>query len=151
MTEQLIETWEINNRINLYLLDAIDEAWFQDITSSKGRNVEEQFAHIHNVRLMWIKEAAPRLSIQVEKIEKRISKKTIATSLKKSSECISILISESLISGKIKGFKPHPVAFMGYLIAHEAHHRGQIMMCLKENKHLKSKSLSFALWQWGTR
>ncbi|MEP7254574.1 MAG: DinB family protein [Ferruginibacter sp.] len=151
MIEQLIETWEISNRINLYLLDAIDEPWLQDITSSKGRNIEEQFAHIHNVRLMWIKEAAPKLSEQLDKLEKGISKKTIATSFKKSNESISTLIAESLVSGKIKGFKPHPVAFVGYLIAHEAHHRGQIMMCLKENKHLTSKSLSFALWQWGTR
>jgi len=50
--KELIETWEINNRINLYLLEAIDEAYLKDVSASKGRNVGEQFAHIHNVRLM---------------------------------------------------------------------------------------------------
>jgi hypothetical protein len=50
--KELIETWEINNRINLYLLNAIDEKYLTDISVSKGRTVGEQFAHIHNVRLM---------------------------------------------------------------------------------------------------
>ena len=45
---QMIETWEIHNRINLYLLDAIKEEQLTDIAASKGRTVGEQFAHIHN-------------------------------------------------------------------------------------------------------
>ena len=61
------------------------------------------------------------------------------------------MLEEAFEYRKIKGFKPHPVAFLGYILAHEAHHRGQIMITLKENNHLKDKSLGFALWQWGTR
>ena len=48
---QLLETWDVHARINLYLLDAIDAASLKDVPASKGRNVWEQFAHIHNVRL----------------------------------------------------------------------------------------------------
>ena len=50
-----IETWCINNRINLYLLNGIDDAHLTDVSGSKGRNVGEQFAHLHNVRLMWLR------------------------------------------------------------------------------------------------
>lgn len=57
--KQIIETWEIHNRINLYLLNAIKEEYLADVSASKGRNVGEQFAHIHNVRLMWLKAANP--------------------------------------------------------------------------------------------
>ena len=68
--KELIETFQIHNRINIYLLDAIDETHLNDLSSSKGRNVGEQFAHIHNVRLMWLKAAAPELLNDLEKIEK---------------------------------------------------------------------------------
>ena len=59
--KELIETFEIHNRINLYLLKEIDETWLNDAVASKGRNIGEQFAHMHNVRLMWFKAAAPDL------------------------------------------------------------------------------------------
>ena len=57
----LLETWQIHNRINLYLLDTIDAASLATHSASKGRSVGEQFAHVHNVRLMWLKSAAPEL------------------------------------------------------------------------------------------
>src|SRR6201996_6148443 len=68
--QPLIETWQIHNRINLYLLDAIAEEHLTDVSASKGRNVGEQFAHIHAVRMMWLKSAAPELLKTLEKIEK---------------------------------------------------------------------------------
>ena len=51
MNEQ-IETWNTNNRINLYLLDGIDDSHLTDVSASKDRNVGEQFAHLHNARFM---------------------------------------------------------------------------------------------------
>ena len=35
--QQLIETWQISNRINLYLLDAISDEYLDDALLSKGR------------------------------------------------------------------------------------------------------------------
>jgi len=150
--KQLIETWEIHNRINLYLLDAINEEHLADISASKGRNVGEQFAHIHNVRLMWLKAAAPDLLIGQNKIEKgTISKKLLSDELISSATAIASLLQSGLESGRIKGFKPHPIAFLGYLISHESHHRGQIMLCLKQSGHPVDPKVQFGLWEWGTR
>ncbi len=151
--KELIETWEINNRINLYLLEAIDEAYLKDVSASKGRNVGEQFAHIHNVRLMWIKAALPELLLGQTKIEKdtKISKKVLSAELKKSSEAIVKLIEKGFEEGKIKGFKPHPTAFTGYLISHESHHRGQILLTLKQSKHPIDQKTQYGLWEWGSR
>lgn len=145
------ETWEINNRVNIYLLDETEEDWLDDRIMDKGRSVFENFAHIHNVRLMWLKEAAPALMNAVVKIENNEGRDSLKANLNKSSLAIVQLLEKGFSENKIKGFKPHPSAFLGYLIAHEAHHRGHIMQCLKINGHLKSKSLGFALWQWGTR
>jgi hypothetical protein len=148
----LTETWHINNRINLYLLEAIAESSLSDIAASKGRNVGEQFAHLHNVRLMWLKSAQPALMEEVEKIEKeQITKAVLEAQLLKSGEAIAQLFEIGVSEGRIKGFKPHPTAFLGYLIAHEAHHRGQIALTLKQLGHPLDKKISFGLWEWGTR
>ena len=148
----LTETWHINNRVNLYLLEAIDEAHLSDIAASKGRNIGEQFAHLHNVRLMWLKSAQPDLLALVEKIEKEnISKTLLQEQLQKSAEAIAQLFELGVETSRIKGFKPHPTAFLGYLIAHEAHHRGQIALCLKQSGHPLDKKTAFGLWEWGSR
>jgi uncharacterized damage-inducible protein DinB len=152
MVQQFIETWQIHNRINLYLLDAVEEALLADVSASKGRNAGEQFAHIHNVRLMWFKVAAPELLNAVPKVEKAaITKKILADALTKSGETMAVLLQKGLETGKIKGFKPHAAAFMGYFISHESHHRGQIMLILKQSGHPVNQKVQYGLWEWGSR
>ena len=149
----LIETWQIHNRIHLYLLDAIANESLNNQAASKGRKVGEQFAHIHNVRLMWLKSAAPELLEPLLKLDKEMSLTVsdLKTHLSQSSEAIEKLIEIGFETGKVKGFKPHPTAFVGYLIAHEAHHRGQITLSLKQSGHPIDKKTQFGLWEWGRR
>lgn len=149
----IIDTWQIHNRINLYLLESVPEEHLGDVASSKGRNVGEQFAHLHNVRLMWLQASAPGLLKDVQKIEKEkgISKTQLKKSLTQSAKAIELLLDAGFKDGKIKGFKPHPTAFLGYLISHESHHRGQILLCLKQSGHPADKKISYGMWEWGSR
>jgi uncharacterized damage-inducible protein DinB len=147
----LTETWQIHNRINIYLLDAIPEENLKDVSASKGRNAGEQFAHINNVRLMWLKTADPSLLDGLPKIEKEhITKQSLTDALNLSAKAIEILF-DNAADGKIKGFKPHATAFLGYLISHESHHRGQIMLALKQSGHPVVQKIQYGLWEWGTR
>ena len=151
---QLLETWRIHDRINLYLLDAVEPASLNSHSASKGRSVGEQFAHIHNVRLMWLKSAAPDLLNGLSKIENEQpnDKKILAKSLADSGKAIGTLLAQSLeAGGKVKGFKPHAAAFLGYLISHESHHRGQIALSLKQAGKPLDKKISYGIWEWGVR
>lgn len=151
-TNPLLETWQIHDRINLYLLDAVDPASLDSHSASKGRSVGEQFAHIHNVRLMWLKSAAPELLTGLAKVEQANDKKLLKKSLTDSGAAIGKLLTNSLeADGKIKGFKPHAAAFLGYLISHESHHRGQIALTLKQAGKPLDKKIGYGMWEWGVR
>jgi uncharacterized damage-inducible protein DinB len=153
MEAQMLETWEIHNRINLYLLKSLEEAWLADIASSKGRTVGEHFAHMHNVRLMWLKAAGSELLKGLNKIEKEptLTKSLLTREIQASAKAIFDVLKTGISEKKIKGFKPHPAAFSGYLISHESHHRGQIMLCLKQSGHTADKKVAYGLWEWGSR
>ena len=152
--KQLLETWQIHDRINVYLLDAVDSASLNSCSASKGRSAGEQFAHVHNVRLMWLKSAAPELLKGLAKLENEQAndKKVLRKSLVDSGKAVGALLSQSLAAGgKVKGFKPHAAAFLGYLIAHESHHRGQIVLTLKQAGKPVDKKVAYGVWEWGVR
>ena len=153
-SEALVQTWEIHNRIVLYFLDAIASAHLTDVATTKGRNVAEQLAHVHNVRLMWLKVAAPELFKKQKSIEKESAadKELLRRSLTDSGRAIGELLEQSVaVGGKVKNFKPHATAFLGYLIAHEAHHRAQVVLILKQNGQRVDKKVAYGIWEWGTK
>jgi uncharacterized damage-inducible protein DinB len=122
--------------------------------TSKGRSAGEQFAHIHNVRLMWLKVAQPDLLKGLEKIEKENArnKKLLQRSLTSSGEAVGKLLKYAAENGgKVKGFKPHVTGFLGYLTAHDAHHRSQIIIALKQSGHKLDQKVLYGIWEWGSR
>jgi uncharacterized damage-inducible protein DinB len=153
MDEQLIETWNIHNRVNLYLLKAIPAEALGSALAAKHRTVYQLFGHIHNVRLMWLKSSAPDLMSGLEKIEGTDGdKEDLGKALEASGKAIEALLRRAIVAGgKVKGFKPHVVAFLGYLISHESHHRGQIGWTLKDTGHPLDQKTAYGLWEWGVR
>src|SRR5579864_6669650 len=54
----LLNAFDTNNRINLYLIENLPaEAWNAKPPEGKGRTIAAIVAHMHNVRVMWLKAA----------------------------------------------------------------------------------------------
>ncbi len=154
MQDQLLDTWAIANRINLYVLDAIPPEALGIVPDTKGRSAGQMFAHIHNIRLSWLEVAAPELMDGLAKIEKShyAAKDHLRHSLEASGQAIEGLLKKAFAAkGKVKGFKPHVVAFVAYLVAHDAYHRGEIGTVLKQVGHPLDSKVSYGMWEWGVR
>ena len=151
LAEALLEAYATNNRITTYLIENLDEnAWRAEPPGGKGRTIGAVAAHIHNVRGMWLKAAGGDV---VEKIEPRTASRSQALeALSKSHEALSKLLAKAVAGdGRIKGFKPDAAGFIGYLVSHDAHHRGQIAMLARQAGYPLSQKAMFGMWEWGSR
>jgi uncharacterized damage-inducible protein DinB len=76
----------------------------------------------------------------------------LRAALTASAAAIEALLARALTGdGRVKGFKPHATAFLGYLISHESHHRGQIALALKQSGRPLDRKTAYGIWEWGVR
>jgi uncharacterized damage-inducible protein DinB len=148
MNPELVETWHIHQRIMLYFLDALSDEQLS-ARAAKGKSVRGQLAHVHNVRLMWLKSAAPRLLEPLGKLDDETPRDALRSALLESGKAIESLVEQS--AGRVKGFKPHTSAFVAYLVAHESSHRGQAELILRLEGMPLDDSVGYGIWQWGVR
>src|SRR5689334_12023564 len=128
----LADTWRLSSRVTLLLLDELSDEQLQSAANPRARSIADQFAHLHNVRILWLEHWAPAVAKALGKIEKGAATKAgLRTALERSAKALGDLIAEAEQAGKMKGYKRGPAAFLGYVLAHEAHHRGQIIVHLK--------------------
>jgi len=149
----LLVAFDTNDRINQYLLENLPTAaWRAEPPDGKGRTVAAIVAHIHNVRVMWLKAAAKGSKIPEQLDRHSVTVTQAAKALDQSREALTAVLKTALESdGRIKGFKPDVAGFFGYVIAHDAHHRGQICMLARQLGHPLPQKAMFGMWEWGSR
>jgi uncharacterized damage-inducible protein DinB len=151
LADALLSAFDTNDRINQYLLDNLPtEAWRAEPPGNKGRDVAAVVAHMHNVRVMWLKATKGEVPDQLDKftITPAQAKKALESSRAALREVLHTSLHDD---GRIKGFRPDVAGFFGYLIAHDAHHRGQIAMLARQSGHAIPQKATFGIWEWGVR
>jgi uncharacterized damage-inducible protein DinB len=148
-----IEAFKTNHRINEYLINAIaPEAWNAKPPDGKGRTIAAIVAHMHNVRLMWLKVSAKGSEIPNQLDRATVTPAQAVQALQQSADAISALLHRAFNSdGRVKNFRPDAAGFFAYLIAHDAHHRGQIAMLARQLDHALPQKINFGMWEWGSR
>ena len=145
--DRLLDIWKIHARINLEILDTIDEADMDRQLDHYETTIGGQFAHIHRVRLLWL-QREPGLSDGLQEIEKSLEgeKAALRENLEKSAARVEEMLKKAIAAGgELPYFQPHVGAFVGYLIAHECMHHGEIGMIL--GKYGKELPLE-VVWDW---
>jgi uncharacterized damage-inducible protein DinB len=148
----LLNALDTNNRISLYLIENLPaQAWNAKLPDGKGRTIAAIVAHMHNVRVMWLK-AAKAQDIPEQLDRATVTPAQATPSLESSRAALHKLCRQALeTDGRIKGFRPDVAGFVGYLIAHDAHHRGQIAMLTRQLGYPLPQKAVFGMWEWSKR
>lgn len=163
----LINTYAINDAMNQLILSHLDpRAWRAEPPGKKrgGRNIAGMFVHLHNNRLVWLKNSAPHLKCPAPLDPFRCTMKQAASAHKKSAaQCLRMLkealSSEALSQGKkrkVTKFSrgswspvwPATPTMFAYMFSHEAHHRGQILMLAHQLGYRLPVKAWAGIWWW---
>ena len=157
-----VQTFAANERINQLLIEHLDrEVWLAKPPATKPsgnvRSVAAIFTHMHNVRCKWARLTAPHLQIPAQLHRSRCTPKQARAALAESATRCEEMLAEAFGgSGRIEKFhrdgwgRPWPVGIemLCYMLAHEAHHRGQICMLTHQLGFALPMKVTSWMWSW---
>jgi uncharacterized damage-inducible protein DinB len=158
--EALISAWRTNNRVTTYLIENLPpKLWSESVPGMTRRTVGSIAAHLHNARCGWIKSLGAAHGVAVPtRVDFRTVRKTeLVRALARSSEGMIALIrlgaerGGSVPPAHWQNFPTDLIHFLNYFVAHEAHHRGQLILIARQLGHRLPQEVVDGLWQWKTR
>jgi uncharacterized damage-inducible protein DinB len=158
--QELIDAWQTNHHVTTYLIQNLPaELWPMNVPGAPRRTVRMIAAHLHNTRCMWIKMIGGRHGVTVpESVDGRtVRPPALLRALERSSRGIVALIELGIARGgsvpaaSWQNFPTDLVHFLNYFVAHEAHHRGQLVMLARQLGHRLPAEVTAGLWQWKKR
>jgi uncharacterized damage-inducible protein DinB len=149
----LLRSFATNERINQYVLEHLEpSAWAAEAPVGKGRTIRAIVAHLHNVRHMWLVVSEPELPAPPKLDRLHATLDEARAALAASGRAMLELVARALENGgHVRDFKPDVAGFVGYAIAHEAHHRGQICLLARLLGHPLPQQVGFGMWEWRKR
>jgi uncharacterized damage-inducible protein DinB len=156
-----VRIFAANERMNRILLDALDPAaWNARPPCSPGekvRTIAAIFTHVHNVRTKWIRLTAPHLGVPAQLKRSDCTPAQARAALAESAARCEAMLAEALAGeGRVETFvrdgwaKPWPAGpeMLCYMVAHEAHHRGQVCLLAHQLGFPLRNETTSGMWNW---
>lgn len=159
----IVDAWRTNNRVTTFLVENLpNELWAKSLPAAPRRTFRMLVAHLHNARCMWVKTLGREHGIVTPvRVDRRtVSRRELIAALGRSSNAVAkLLVLGCEHDGRIPPSRSYVWRNLSldvghvltYLVAHEAHHRGQIVMAAREVGQRLPASVTAGLWQWKSR
>lgn len=158
----LLAAWRTNNRVTLALVESLSDTLLDArVPEIPRRTVRMIAAHLHNARCRWIRTLGREHGVATpERVDqRRVTRRQLLTALKRSATAMEKLLQLGFRNGgqlpPSKGYVWRNLSldvghFVTYFVAHEAHHRGQIVMIARQLGTRLPESVTGRLWWWRT-
>jgi uncharacterized damage-inducible protein DinB len=152
-----VRIFAANERMNQILIEHLDPAAWRAEPPGKVRTIQAIFTHMHNVRCKWVRLTAPHLKVPRLLDRGRCTPKQARAGLSESGARCGEMLAEALGgSGRIEKFRrdgwaaawPVGVEMLCYMIAHEAHHRGQVCLLAHQLGFRLPNKVMSGIWNW---
>jgi len=155
----LPEAYAVNDRMNQLILEHLDSrAWQAKPPGRNSRTIAAIFAHMHNIRRKWLRLSAPHLKLPKPLDRSRCTPSQTSAALAESARLCSEMLAEALSEskGRVKQFRrdgwarawPIGGAMFAYMLAHDAHHRGQVCMLAHQLGYKLPIKANYGMWTW---
>ena len=157
MGRAAVHIFAANERINQLLIERLDPAAWNAKPPGNTRSIAAIFTHMHNVRCKWIRLTAPHVKVPRQLNRAPCTPQQARAALAASAARCVEMLSEALgDSGRIEQFlrdgwaRPWPVGpeMLCYMLAHEAHHRGQVCLLAHQLGFRLPTAVTSGMWNW---
>jgi uncharacterized damage-inducible protein DinB len=163
LRDSLLHAWKTNNRVTIFLVAHLSaDLWQAKLPESPRRTVGMIAAHLHNSRCTWINTLGREHGIVAPRPvnRRKVKSKELAAALQRSGAGILSLLKFGCDQG---GSIPGSSAYvwrnlpldvghvLSYFVAHEGHHRGQIIMLARQLGHRLPMEVVGGVWHWTKR
>jgi uncharacterized damage-inducible protein DinB len=146
-----------NERMNQMIIEQLDPAAWNAKPPGMARSIAAIFTHVHNVRTKWVRLTAPHLKVPRQLQCAHCTPKQARAGLAESAARCEEMLAEALGGGgRVEKFvrdgwaRPWPVGaeMLCYMISHEAHHRGQVLLLAHQMGFPLPKQVMYGIWNW---
>jgi len=153
-----VRIFAANERMNQILIENLDPIAWRAKTPGKVRTIAAVFTHMHNVRAKWVRLTAPHLKVPPQLNRARCTPQQAQAGLAESAARCEEMLAEALdgCGSRVEKFRrdgwapawPIGPEMLCYMLAHEAHHRGQVCMLAHQLGFPLPNEVEYGIWNW---